>query len=674
MQTRKDNVVDDFHGTLVADPYRWLENSGDPEVAEWVEKQNEVTQVFLEPVETREAIQARLLELWNYPRTNLPRKFGSWYFYTHNSGLQNQPVLYRQKGLSGAPEEVLDPNKWSPDGTVAMSNFSVDEHARFLAYTVSVHGSDRQEIHIKDLDRNTNLPEVIKWCRFTSMAWVQDVGFYYSRYPQPGTVAPEDENNFCQVYWHTLGTEQEDDVLVFEMPEQKELGFSPSITFDQEYLILHVFSGTDSRNGVYYRRLGENPEFVHLFEPGEAAYHFVGNEGSTFYFATNFQAPKGRIVAVELDKPGNEHWVEVLPEQKDVISGVVYVNGCFAVSFMHNAYSLLSIYDSTGQLISNVELPTIGSVEGMWGRPDQRELFLSFTSFLHPSTIYHYDLHSMVLQPFGDMQLNFNPEDYETSQVFYPSKDGTEVSMFLVHKRGLPLDGTNPTLLYGYGGFNIPITPTFSASRLWWVEQGGVYAVVNLRGGAEYGEEWHRAGMLENKQNVFDDFMAAAQWLVDNNYTSRERLVIEGRSNGGLLVSACMVQQPELFGAVVCVVPVTDMLRFHKFTVGRYWVPEYGNAEENPEHFGFLYKYSPLHNVRPAEYPATIIVTADGDDRVVPAHAYKFAAAVQEAQRGPAPVLLRVDTKSGHGHGKPISKIVEEHADIYTFLTKVLGI
>lgn len=674
MQTRKVDVVENFHGTWVADPYRWLENSRDPEVREWVDRQNERTEEFLKTPERRPAIKERLAELWDYPRTFLPRKAGSWYFYEHNSGLQNQPVLYRKNGLDGEAEVVLDPNRWSEDGTVAMSGFSVDEGARYLSYTVSVHGSDRQEIRIRDLEKGVELPDVIKWCRFTNMAWFKDLGFYYSRYPQPGTVAPEDENNFNQVYWHSLGTTQEEDVLVFEMPEQKELSFSPSISCDRQYLILHAFRGTDDCNGVFYRRLGHDREFARLFEPGEAAYHYLGNEGRTFFFATNWQAPRGRIVAVDLDKPGKEHWVEILPEQKDAIEDVRCVDGGFVVYFLHNAYAVLRTYDRQGRELKELELPAMGSIQGLWGRPNQKEVFFVFTSFLHPEAVYHYDFETGDLRIFAEPKLTFRPEEFETHQVFYPSKDGTQVSMFLVHKKGLKLDGRSPALLYGYGGFNIAITPFFSPVRMWWLEQGGVYAVANLRGGSEYGEEWHQAGMLANKQNVFDDFMAAAEWLVANGYTSRERLVIEGRSNGGLLVSAVLVQRPELFGAVVCVVPVTDMLRFHRFTVGRYWAPEYGDAETNPEHFQFLYKYSPLHNVKPAEYPPTIVVTADGDDRVVPGHAYKFAATLQEAQKGKAPVLLRVDTKSGHGHGKPTAKIVEEQSDICAFLVKVLGI
>lgn len=674
MQTRKDNTVDVFHGTIVKDPYRWLENSGDPEVQRWIEQQSDRTEEFLKQADLRPALKQRLTELWDYPRLSLPTKVGQWYFYQKNSGLQNQPLLYRRKGLDGQDEIILDPNQWSSDGTVALSNYSVDDGARYLAYTVSAHGSDRQEIHIQNLDTGENLPEVIKWCRFTNMVWYQDIGFYYTRYPQPGTVAKEDENNYSQVYWHTLGTPQEEDVLVFEQPEDKELGFSASLTPDQAYLVLHVFRGTDSCNGFYYRRLGQDSSFERLFEPGEATYRLVGNEGSTFYFFTDLDAPKGRIVGVDVTNPAEENWVEVLPEQSDVLSTVRYMQGKFVTEFMQNAHSLLRIYDKNGQLITDVPLPTMGSVEGLSGKQQQSELFISFTSFLYPPMIFHYELTSGEQRPFGQSELTFNSDDYQTSQVFYPSKDGTQVSMFLVHKKDLRLDGNNPTLLYGYGGFNIPVTPAFSASRILWLELGGVYAVANLRGGSEYGEQWHRGGMLENKQNVFDDFISAGEWLIANNYTNPSKLAIEGRSNGGLLVSACLVQRPDLFGAVLCIVPVTDMLRYHKFTVGRYWIPEYGDAERNPEHFKFMYRYSPLHNVKPTDYPATFVVTADGDDRVVPAHAYKFFATLQEAQTCEAPILLRVDTKSGHGHGKPIAKIIEEHTDINAFLVRVFGL
>lgn len=672
MKTRKDNIVDNFHGTLVADPYRWLENS-DAEVETWVDQQHGLTAQFFETSDPRADLKTRLTELWDYPRTFVPTKVDSWYFYQKNSGLQNQPVLYRQKGLAGEIEVVLDPNLWSSDGTVAINNYALDDGARYLAYTVSASGSDRQEIHIRDLEKKENLPEVIRWCRFTNMAWLNDEGFYYSRYPEPGTVPLEDEVNFSQVYWHTLGTGQDSDVLVFERPEEKELGFSPFLTADQAYLLMHVRHGTEPRNGLYYERLGEDDTVVCLLEPGEASYQFLGNEGSVFYFFTDLNAPKGRIISIDVENPARENWVEVLPEQEDVISQGRYIDGKFVISLMHKAHSRLCIYGPSGDLKKEVVLPTMGFIESLSGKQEQSEFFVSFASFLYPAVNLHYDFKTGNLNLFGGQELKFDPGQFETSQVFYPSKDGAVVSMYLVHRKGLALDGGNPCLLYGYGGFNISVTPSFSASRILWLEMGGVYAVANLRGGSEYGDKWHRSGMLDKKQNVFDDFIAAAEWLIANRYTKSEKLAIEGRSNGGLLVSACMTQRPDLYGAVLCIVPVTDMLRYHKFTVGRYWIPEYGDPE-NPDHFPFMYRYSPLHNVKPAAFPATFVVTAYGDDRVVPGHAFKFAATLQEAQEGAAPILLRVDSKSGHGHGKPIAKIIDEHADIYGFLAKVFSI
>lgn len=673
MSIRKDRIIDNFHGTAVADPYRWLEDSEDSEVKEWIARQQGVRADFFAGEDPRPELEERLIDLWDYPRVSHPVQVGPWYFYQKNSGLQPQPVLYRHEGLSGEPEVVLDPNLWSEDGTVALSNYSLDDGAKYLAYTVSVSGSDRQDIHIRDLDRRENLDEVIQWCRFTNMAWLGEQGFYYSRYPKPGTVAPEDEVNYNQVYWHTLGTPQDEDTLVYDDPQAKELSFSPFLTADEDYLLLHVRHGTDPRNGLYVQKPGEVKVFVHLFEPGEASYTFLGNDGSRFYLLTDLAAPKGRIVAVELDRPSRENWVEVLPEGEDVIAEARYLHSEFVVSFMHNVQSVLRIYGSDGEFRKEIPLPTMGSVQGLSGKQHQSELFIGFTSFLYPDVNLHYDLETGALEFFGRQELKFNPEEFQTSQVFYPSKDGTEVSMYLVHRRGLKLDGNNPCLLYGYGGFNISITPSFSPSRILWLELGGIYAVANLRGGSEYGEKRHLAGMLEKKQNVFDDFISAAEWLIENNYTRPQRLAIEGRSNGGLLVSACMTQRPDLYGAVLCIVPVTDMLRFHRFTVGRYWIPEYGDPDK-ADHFPFLYRYSPLHNVHPADYPATFVITAHGDDRVVPGHAFKFAAALQEAQRGSAPILLRVDTKSGHGHGKSIIKIIQENTDIYGFLTKIFNI
>lgn len=672
MKTRMDDTVDNYHGTLVADPYRWLEKQGDPEVARWIEAQNKLTQEFLQGTSGGEGFKQRLTELWNYPRYSLPVQVGTWIFYQKNSGLQNQPLLYRQDGLKGKPQLILDPNLWSADGTIAISNFSVDQSARYLAYTVSAKGSDRQTIRIRDLEAGKDLPEIIHWCKFTNISWVDDQGFYYSRFPEPGSVPVEDESNFSQVYWHQLGTLQADDQLIYEDQNNKELGFNAQVTADQEYLLIRSAVGTDSRNGIYYKKLATDDAFSVLLEPGKSEFTFLGNEGAIFYFLTDLAAARGRIVAVNLENPAQEQWQEIVAEQTRVISNVRLINGKLIIAFLEHAHAVVEVYSLTGQLSTVIPLPGLGSIEGLSGKQGQKGLFIAFTSFLVPTLNLYYDLQTKQLTNFGEQKLAFDPELYETDQVFYPSKDGTQVSLFLVHKKGIKKDGNNPTLLYGYGGFNISITPAFNASRILWLEQGGIYAVANLRGGSEYGEAWHQAGMGENKQNVFDDFIAAAEWLIKENYTSAQKLAIEGRSNGGLLVAACLVQRPDLFGAVICGVPVTDMLRYHKFTVGRYWVPEYGNAEASATDFQVLHAYSPVHNVQKASYPSTLVVTADGDDRVVPAHAYKFTATLQAAQQGDQPVLIRVDTKSGHGHGKPISKIIDEHADVYTFLLQIL--
>lgn len=676
MITHRAQIVDDYHGFKVVDPYRWLEQYQDSEVQQWVEQQNALTQAFLGqvPEKTIRDVQDRLAELWDYPRFHLPAKVGQWYFFRKNDGLQNQPVLYRQHGLSGQPCVVLDPNTWSTDGTVALERYVPNEDGSLVAYTVSESGSDRQVIRIRDLNANQDLPELIKWCRFTSIAWVENRGFFYSRFPEPGTVPPEDENNYNQVYWHQLGTDQADDQLIYEQPEDKELGFSPYVTEDKAYLVLTVYRGTDSRNGTYYRELNSTGDFIHLFDEGEAMYTFLGNNGPTFYFLTDLDAPRRRIIAVNLNQPDRSHWQELIPQQSDVIADACLAGGHFVVSLMHHACSKILLYTKAGEHVKEIALPGLGSVSGISGRASHQEFFFGFTSFTYPSQPFRYDFTNHELTPFGEFKWQFNPNDFVVKQVFYSSKDGTKVPMFVMHKQGLALDGSNPTLLYGYGGFNISVTPSFSPYRILWMELGGVFAVANIRGGSEYGEEWHQAGMLGNKQNVFDDFIAAGEWLIEHKYTSNQRLAIFGGSNGGLLVSACMVQRPDLYGAVVCAVPVTDMLRYHKWTVGRYWVPEYGNAEKNPEDFQYLYQYSPIHNAKPADYPATLITTAESDDRVVPAHAYKLTATLQYAQTGTAPILLRAETKAGHGHGKPTTKIIAEQTDIIVFLLKVFGL
>lgn len=671
---RKDNIVENYHGTQVADPYRWLEDSLSPESQAWIEEQNRITREFLN-TPLRDQLKRRLTELWNYPKYDLPKEVKGRLFFQKNDGLQNQAVLYVQdKG--GKPVQVLDPNTFSADGTVALSGYGVSKDGKKLAYTTSASGSDWQQIRIRNVDSCEEYPETINWCRFTSLPWTPDgQGLYYSRFPEPGTVAPEEQSNYCHVCYHKLGTSQEEDILVFEMPEDKELGFTPFITEDGQYLVLVVYRGTSPRNRFYYRPLSSNGEFVRLLDREDAAYWFIGSIGTRFFFHTDLDAPRGRIIAIDIDRPHKEKWQEIVAEDADVIDGAEMVGGHLVITYMHHAQHRVEVFTPQGDSRGELSLPEIGAVLGVSGQFDNPTAYLVFTSFLYPPALFSFDLPKGELKPFGESGRTFDPQQFEVSQVFYTSKDGTRVPMFITHKKGLALDGGNPAVLYGYGGFNISMTPGFSPTQLMFLERGGVYAIACLRGGSEYGEEWHLAGMLENKQNVFDDFAAAGEWLIANKYTGKNRLAIMGRSNGGLLVGASITQRPDLFGAAVCWVPVIDMLRYHRFTVGRYWIPEYGNAEENPEHFRFMYAYSPLHNVRKnVDYPPTLIMTADTDDRVVPGHALKFAATLHEKYTGNNPILLRVEMKAGHGHGKPVSKLIDEAADIYAFLFKVFGL
>lgn len=674
---RKDEVVEDYHGTLVADPYRWMEDPAAPDTVAWVEAQNKVTEEYLQAVPARQPLKERLTELMDYPRYSAPYKVrkGNRYIFSKNDGLQNQAVLYLQESLEGEPRLLLDPNKFSEDGTVALSGSSFNIDGTLMVYGTSKSGSDWQELKVRKIDAGEDFPEVIQWCKFSSAAWKPDSsGFYYRRLPEPGTVAEEDSSNFTKVFWHKLGTPQSEDVLIYERPEAKELSFDPFVTEDGQFLCLHVWQGTDPRSRFYYRELGSDGEFTRLLDDFDAAYNFIDNDGSLFYFETDLDAPRRRIIAIDLTNPARENWREIIGQQADVLSFVTLVNNQFVAAYMHDAHNQLKVYNLDGSSVREIELPTLGSVGELSGRREDSEMFVGFTSFLYPTSIFRYDFATGQMTPFRESELKFDPSGFETKQVFYPSKDGTRIPLFLVHKRGLRLNGDNPTLLYGYGGFNISLTPSFAVSRLVWLENGGIFALANLRGGGEYGEEWHQAGILHNKQNVFDDFVAAGEWLIANSYTSSKKLAIQGGSNGGLLVAACMVQRPDLWGAVMCQVPVADMLRYHKFTVGRYWVSDYGNAEADPAHFKFLYAYSPVHNVKEGvAYPPTIIATADTDDRVVPAHAKKFAAALQAAHSGDNPLLVRIETKAGHGAGKPTAKVIEEQADLYAFLFKTFS-
>ncbi|MGD8697937.1 MAG: prolyl oligopeptidase family serine peptidase [Gemmatimonadales bacterium] len=674
------DVVDNYHGTAVVDPYRWLEDVDSDRTRAWVEAQNGVTFSYLNAIPERERIKERLTQLWNYERYGTPFKRGGKYFFFKNDGLQNQSVLYMQESLSSEPRVVLDPNEFSADGTVALGGWSLTEDARLLAYSQSVSGSDWREFFVRDVATGRDLDDHLKWIKFSGASWTRDnAGFFYGRYPEPKEGDEyEDANRNRKIYYHRLGTPQSQDVLIYERPDQPEWMIGAFVTEDGRYVILSLSFGTDDRNRVYFIDLEDagNPkldgEVVELIDEFEASYDFVGNDGPVFYFRTNLEAPRYRLIAIDTRDPERDDWTELIPEKGDVLQGVAIANRQFVASYLHDAHTQILIHDMDGRFNSGVELPAIGSAGGFNGERDDSEAFYSFTSFTYPTTIFRYDFETGASTVLRAPDIDFDPSLYETRQVWYESRDGTKVPMFVVHKRGIELNGSNPTYLTAYGGFNISLTPRFDTSRLVWLEMGGVYAQPSLRGGGEYGEDWHRGGMLENKQNVFDDFIAAAEYLIDEGYTSTPKLAVAGGSNGGLLVGAVMTQRPELFGATLPAVGVMDMLRFHKFTIGWAWVSDYGSSED-PEMFRHLYAYSPYHNLHPDFYPPTMVTTADHDDRVVPGHSFKFAARLQEMQMGDAPVLIRIQTKAGHGGGKPTSMIIEEQADRWAFLVKNLG-
>jgi prolyl oligopeptidase len=674
---RKSDVVDDYHGTKVADPYRWLEDVDSPETRAWVEAENRVTFAYLEQIPERERIRRRLTELWDYPKYGAPFKKGGRYFFFRNSGLQNQSVLYTQATLTAEPQVLLDPNTLSADGTVALSILAFAEDGRTLVYGTSGSGSDWQEFRVRDVATRQDRSDHLKWIKFSSAAWTHDgAGFFYSRYPEPaaGADALLDVNRNQKVYYHKLGTDQSADRLVYERPDHPDWGFSVEVSADGRYAVYTVWLGTDRRNRVYYQDLGDPKQprldapVVRLLDDFDASYGFVGNSRATFFFQTDHTAPRGRIIAVDTRRPEQTAWRELVPQAPDVIEGSQIVHNTFVIRYLHDASSQLRIVALDGKPAGEITLPTLGSVVQMTGEPRDTEMFYAFTSFLYPTTIFRHDFSTGTSSVFKAPEIAFDPSSYETVQVFYRSKDGTRAPLFLTSKKGLKKDGSNATYLYGYGGFNVNMTPGFSIGVLAWLEMGGVYAQAVLRGGSEYGEDWHQAGMLDRKQNVFDDFIAAAEYLIAEGYTSPPKLAIGGGSNGGLLVGAVLNQRPELFGAAIPAVGVMDMLRFHKFTIGWAWVTEYGSADSVAQ-FPALYRYSPLHNLKPGmRVPPTLVTTADHDDRVVPGHSFKYAAALQAAQTGPAPVLIRIETKAGHGAGKPTAKIIEEQTDRWAFL------
>lgn len=675
--SRKADQVDDYHGIKVPDPYRWLEDPDSEETKAWVEAQNHVTFDYLGEISAREQIKQRLTQLWDYEKFGIPFKEGNRYFYFKNDGLQNQSVLYTLTSLDAEPAVLIDPNTLSEDGTIALSGLAISEDGKLMAYGLSTSGSDWVEWKVLDVETGDNLPDHIKWVKFSGASWTQDgQGFFYSRYDEPNQATKlEDINYYQKLYYHKLGTPQSEDTLIYHRPDQKEWMFGAGVTEDGRFLIISVDRGTEPKNLVFYKDLqtADSP-IVELITEFEASYGFIDNDDSIFWFRTDLDAPRGRVIAIDINKPARENWQEIIPQTTETLESVGLLNNQFVADYLKDARSSIKIFNLDGSFVREVELPGIGSAGGFGGKRYDTETFYSFTSFTTPATIYRYNMVSGESTIFRQPKVDFNPDEYETKQIFYSSKDGTQVPMFITHKKGLPLDGNNPTILYGYGGFNVSLTPYFSVTSLVWMEMGGIYAIPNLRGGGEYGEEWHQAGTKLNKQNVFDDFIAAAEWLINNKYTKPEKLAISGGSNGGLLVGACMTQRPDLFGAALPAVGVLDMLRFHKFTIGWAWCSDYGSPD-NPEEFKALYAYSPLHNLKPGTaYPATMITTADHDDRVVPAHSFKFAAALQAVHAGDKPVLIRIETKAGHGAGKPTTKIIEEISDEWAFLVRSLNI
>lgn len=680
--SRIDKQIDNFHGTSVADPYRWLEDPNSPETRAWVEEQNRITQAFLQDIPQKSEIKKRLTELWDFPRAYAPYKVKGKYFQLRNSGLQNQNVLYLMESLEGAKSILLDPNILSKDGTVALSDWKVSKDGTLLAYATSLSGSDWQIWKIRNIKSGTDLADKLEWTKFASIAWNhENTGFYYCSYDPPG----EDEtyeavNQNQKVMYHQLSTNQSEDVLVYERPDHPDWGFDPTISDDGRYLILEASQGTDHRRLIFIQDIAAHTQFTELITEMEANYKFIGNDGTLFYFRTNYEAPLGKLIAIDIRRPEKENWKTLIHESEDAVESIILSNNQFIVLYLHDAHHQIKRFDMLGNYLGIIKLPMLGSLFStdlehfIFGERSQDELFFVFHSFIFPPTVCKYSFADDELIEIEKPELPFEFQNYLVKQVFAESNDGTHVPMFLVHKKDKNEANPEPTLLYGYGGFNISMTPGFLVSRLVWLELGGTLAVAVLRGGGEYGEEWHQAGSILNKQNVFDDMIACAEYLVEKGYTSKEKLAIEGRSNGGLLVGACMTQRPDLFGAALPAVGVMDMLRFNKFTIGWAWESDYGSPQD-PEHFEVLYSYSPLHNIKSGtSYPATLVTTADHDDRVVPAHSYKFISALQTAQAGDKPVLIRIQTKAGHGFGKPTDVLIEEYTDIIAFLVKILEI
>jgi len=668
------NQVDDYHGTEVADPYRWLEDPDSEETVEWVTAENVVTRSILDAVPARAGIHKRLKGLWNYARYSTPAERGGRIFYRKNDGLQPQSVLYVQDGPDAEPRVLLDPNTLSDDGTVAVGGSRLSDDGKLLAWAMADGGSDWRTWKVRNVETGQDLPDEVKWSKFSSAAWTPDgEGFFYSRFDAPVEGQELQGANFFQkLFYHRVGTAQDQDELVYQDTEHKEWGFYGEVSEDGLWLVINVSRSSSGENGIYYRPLAGG-DIVKLLSDFDATYEFLGNDGGVLYFLTTLDASRGRIIAIDTADPARENWRTLVPESEDTIETAYMLADRFVLRYMHDAHSTILIHGLDGAAMGEMELPGIGSAYGFSGRRADSATYYGFESYLSPDVIYRHDFTTGESTVFQAPEIDFPFDDYVTEQVFYRSKDDTKIPMFLVHRKDIELDGDNPCYLYGYGGFNVSMKPRFSTALLGWLDRGGMYAMANIRGGGEYGEEWHQAGTIHNKQNVFDDFIAAAEWLIEHKYTSTPRLAIGGGSNGGTLVGACLNQRPDLFAAALPAVGVMDMLRYHKFTIGWAWASDYGTADD-PEQFETLYKYSPYHNiVDGTAYPAVMVTTADHDDRVVPGHSFKYAARLQAAQGGPAPVLIRIETRAGHSAGKPTDKIIAEVADEWTFLVRALG-
>ncbi|MBK1828708.1 prolyl oligopeptidase family serine peptidase [Haloferula rosea] len=671
--TRIDETVETLHGIKVADPYRWLEDDHSEETKAWVKSQNKVTQAYLSGLPQRAEIHDRTARLLDFERIGTPREFGGRWFFTYNSGLQNQSVLMTSASLGGEPELLLDPNSLSKEGTVSLADWTPSKDGKLLAWALSRGGSDWKEIRVRDVTTGKDLKDHLRWVKFSGISWLPDgSGFYYSRYDAPDDQAElTGRNENHQLWFHRIGTPQSADRLVYRRVDHPTWGFYGGVTDDGSYLVIHVSDGTSTKNRSFYQKLGDKTDgdIVELLNEADAAYRFLGNVGSRFFYRTNLDAPRYRVIAIDIENPGREHWEEIIPQSDENLDEVSLVGGHLVCSYLKDARSVIRVHDLNGKHVRDVDLPGLGSAGGFRGRLDDTHTFYGFSSFTDPGAIHRYELATGKSELWRKPDIDFDGSGYVTKQVFIPSKDGTKVPAFIVHRKGIELDGSHRTLLYGYGGFNIPVTPGFSVSRAVWLERGGVFVLACIRGGGEYGKEWHESAIRLKKQNSYDDFIAIAEWLTENGYTSPKKLAIQGGSNGGLLVGACMTQRPELFGACLPAVGVMDLLRFHKFTIGWAWKRDYGDPE-NPEEFANLLKISPYHNLKPSvRYPATLVTTADHDDRVVPAHSFKFAARLQACQPpdGP-PVLIRIDTSAGHGAGTALDKVIDLAADQWAFL------